>query len=62
MLKKVEKNKKLNKDKPVNVKTTFPNSKKIYLRSERFKNIKVPMREISLSDNDIKKLIVYVYY
>ena len=59
MLKKVEKNKKSNKEKPINVKTTFPNSKKIYLRSERFKNIKVPMREISLSDNDIKKLTVY---
>ena len=60
MLKKVEKNKKKsNKEKPINVKTTFPNSKKIYLRSERFKNIKVPKREISLSDNDIKKLTVY---
>ena len=28
MLKKVEKNKKSNKEKPINVKTTFPNSKK----------------------------------
>ena len=58
MLKKVEKNKKFS-SKPGNVKTFFPNSKKIYLSGKRFKKIRVPMREISLSDNDIKKLVVY---
>ena len=52
MLKKVEKNKKFNNHKSPNVKTSFPNSKKVYLQSKRFKNINVPMREISLSDTD----------
>ena len=59
MLKKVEKNKKYKSPKPENLNTSFPNSKKIYLQSQRFKNINVPMREISLSDNEIKKLTVY---
>ena len=59
MLKKVEKNKKSSSPKPENLNTSFPNSKKIYLQSQRFKNINVPMREISLSDNEIKKLTVY---
>ncbi len=59
MLKKVEKNKKFNNHKSPNVKTSFPNSKKVYLQSKRFKNINVPMREISLSDTDIKKITVY---
>ena len=58
MLKKVEKHKKFSRE-PGNVKTFFPNSKKIYLSGKRFKKIRVPMREISLSDNDIKKLVVY---
>ena len=58
MLKKVEKHKKFSSE-PGNVKTFFPNSKKIYLSGKRFKKIRVPMREISLSDNDIKKLVVY---
>ena len=54
MLKKVEKNKELN-----NFKTSFPNSKKIYIESDKFKDLKVGMREISLSDNEIKSLVVY---
>ena len=54
MLKKVEKNKELN-----NFKTSFPNSKKIYIESDKFKGLKVGMREISLSDNEIKSLVVY---
>ena len=54
MLKKVEKNKELN-----SFKTSFPNSKKIYIESDRFKDLKVGMREISLSDNEIKSLVVY---
>ena len=59
MLKKVENNKKSRNLKAKKLKNYFPNSTKIYLKSKRFKNINVPMREISLSDNDIKKLIVY---
>ena len=54
MLKKVEKNKELN-----SFKTSFPNSKKIYIKSNKFKDLKVGMREISLSDNEIKSLVVY---
>ena len=54
MLKKVEKNKELN-----SFKTSFPNSKKIYIESDKFKGLKVGMREISLSDNEIKSLVVY---
>ena len=54
MLKKVEKNKELN-----SFKTSFPNSKKIYIESDKFKDLKVGMREISLSDNEIKSLVVY---
>ena len=37
----------------------FPNSKKIYLQSKEFNNVSVPMREISLSDNEIKNITVY---
>ena len=59
MLKKVENKKKSRNLKAKKLKNYFPNSTKIYLKSKRFKNINVPMREISLSDNDIKKLIVY---
>ena len=36
MLKKVEKNKELN-----SFKTSFPNSKKIYIKSNKFKDLKV---------------------
>jgi len=54
MLKKVEKNKELN-----SFKTSFPNSRKIYIKSNKFKDLKVGMREISLSDNEIKSLVVY---
>ena len=54
MLKKVEKNKESN-----SFKTSFPNSKKIYIESDKFKDLKVGMREISLSDNEIKSLVVY---
>ena len=59
MLKKVEKNKKLINKKTLSVKTAFPNSKKIYINSKKFKNVNVPMREISLSDNEIKNIVVY---
>ena len=59
MLKKVEKNKKLINKKTLSVKTSFPNSKKIYINSKKFKNVNVPMREISLSDNEIKNIVVY---
>ena len=59
MLKKVEKNKKINNKKTLSVKTSFPNSKKIYVNSKKFKNVSVPMRKISLSDKDIKNIIVY---
>ncbi|MEC8265586.1 MAG: phosphomethylpyrimidine synthase ThiC [Pseudomonadota bacterium] len=57
MLKKVEKIKKFKKQS--SVKTFFPNSKKIYLQSKEFNNVSVPMREISLSDNEIKNITVY---
>ncbi len=59
MLKKVEKNKKINNKKTLSVKTSFPNSKKIYINSKKFKNVSVPMRKISLSDKEIKNIIVY---
>ena len=45
MLKKVEKNKKIINKKTLSVKTSFPNSKKIYINSKKFKNVNVPMRE-----------------
>ena len=59
MLKKVEKHKKFNKEKPSKCKNNFSKFKKNLFSGKRFKNIRVPMREISLSDNDIKKLTVY---
>ena len=37
----------------------LPKSKKVYLKSDRFKDVKVGMREITLEDQDIKNLIVY---
>ena len=37
----------------------LPKSKKVYFKSNRFKDVKVGMREISLEDHDIKNLIVY---
>ena len=35
------------------------NSKKIYVKSQRFKDVSVPMRKIDLDDPELKNLIVY---
>ena len=37
----------------------LPKSKKVYLKSDRFRDVKVGMREITLEDQNIKNLIVY---
>ena len=35
------------------------NSKKIYVKSQRFSDVSVPMRKIDLDDPELKNLIVY---
>ena len=59
MLKKI-KNKK-NSDKSENISRfkALPKSDKIYINGKIFKNIKIGMREISLQDKEIDKLVVY---
>ena len=37
----------------------FPSSNKIYVKSDRYSDVDVGMREISLSDKDQKSLIIY---
>ena len=57
--------KKLNKEKNKNISDSLskfkklPKSKKVYFKSDRFKDVNVGMREITLEDQDIKNLIVY---
>ena len=57
--------KKLNKQNNKNISASLskfkklPKSKKVYFKSNRFKDVKVGMREITLEDQDIKNLIVY---
>ena len=57
--------KKLNKENNKNISDSLskfkklPKSKKVYIKSDRFKDVKVGMREITLEDQDIKNLIVY---
>ena len=35
------------------------NSKKTYIKSNKFRNLSVPMREIKIEDEDQKSVIVY---
>ena len=35
------------------------NSKKIYIKGNKYKNIRVPMREIQIEDKDQKSVVVY---
>ena len=57
--------KKLNKENNKNISDSLskfkklPKSKKVYFKSDRFKDVNVGMREITLEDQDIKNLIVY---
>ena len=57
--------KKLNKENNKNISDSLskfkklPKSKKVYFKSNRFKDVSVGMREITLEDQDIKNLIVY---
>ena len=59
MLKKLNKNNKKSISSSLSNFKKLPKSKKVYFQSERFNDVKVGMREISLEDQDIKNLIVY---
>ena len=57
--------KKLNKENNKNISNSLskfkklPKSRKVYFKSDRFKEVNVGMREITLEDRDIKNLVVY---
>ena len=60
MLKRVtHKNDSIKKKVALELSTPLPNSKKIYMQSKRFANIKVGMRKIILQDKTSPYLIVY---
>ena len=57
--------KKLNKENSKNISDSLskfkklPKSKKVYFKSDRFKEVNVGMREITLEDQDVRNLVVY---
>ena len=60
MLKRLKPNNKRNKDKIDSCLTmALPSSNKIYIKSERFGDVTVPMRKIKLNDTSSPSLIVY---
>ena len=60
MLKRLKPDNKFKKDKiDSDLTKALPSSKKIYIKSERFGDVNVPMREIKLNDTSTPSLIVY---
>ena len=59
MLKKINKKKEEVSSKEISRFNNLPKSKKIYSKGNIFKNVNVGMRQISLEDSEIKKIVVY---
>ena len=60
MLKRLKPDNKFKKNKiDPDLTKALPSSKKIYIKSERFDDVNVPMREIKLNDTSTPSLIVY---
>ena len=59
MLKKIKNKNNMNKTESISKFKSLPKSKKVYSKGKIFKDLRVGMREVSLEDKEIDKLIVY---
>ncbi len=59
MLKKIKNKNNMNKTDSISKFKSLPKSKKVYSKGKIFKDLRVGMREVSLEDKEIDKLIVY---